>query len=570
MQIPSKAPNSTLKITLIILAALLVILLAAATSIYAFNSSKLGYDKIYEGVYIGKEDLSNLTIEEASKKISDSIKIDKTRTITLSCEGVLVELPLSETDIEIDALKSAELAMGEGREGTRKERLERINKIRKEKVYLDAVFNHKNDVVIAKINELANQVDIPERELTIELEGEELVITKGKAGKRIIEKKAKKQIERAMTDASVSVVELEKEEVIPPEPTLDYLKKQVCCEAEDATYKVENNRLTIIDEKIGIQMDSAQVETILAQTPGDILRIPVMVTQPQVTAEKIKQTLFPDLLGTYQTTYNASNIARSHNVALASKMINEVVLAPDEVFSYNGIVGPRTAERGFREAGVYVGNKVEQGLGGGICQVSSTLYNAVVLSDLKVVYRTNHSLPVSYVPLGRDATVSYGSIDFKFSNNTGMPIKIVASAQGGKNTVSIYGTKQNPNRKIEIVTECTGVYAPKVEKIEDPLLPIGTVEVEEEGANGSSHITYKITKENGKTIKTESLGKSNYSATDRVERVGTKEEVPTQTQIPEGAEVPPVSETETPVPEETPSENSPIPEEEQALTNGGQ
>ena len=145
---------------------------------------------------------------------------------------------------------------------------------------------------------------------------------------------------------------------------------------------------------------------------------------------------------------------------------------------------------------------------------------------MKIVYRTNHSLPVSYVPLGRDATVSYGSIDFKFSNNTDGPIKIVASASGGINKVSIYGVKKHPGRTIELQTECTGTYAPKVEQIEDPTLPVGEIEVEQKGSNGSSYITYKITKENGKVIKTETLTKSSYSAQDRIERVGTMEVVP--------------------------------------------
>ena len=174
------------------------------------------------------------------------------------------------------------------------------------------------------------------------------------------------------------------------------------------------------------------------------------------------------MLATYSTKYNAGDSNRSYNIALACKKINGVVLGPGDIFSYNDTVGPRTASRGFRTANVYVGNKVEPGIGGGICQVSSTLFNTAVLSDLNIVYRTNHSLTVSYVPLGRDATVSDGSIDFKFENSTGEPIKIVASASGGTNTISIYGKKQNPNRTISMTTERTATYPANLVQKKDP------------------------------------------------------------------------------------------------------
>lgn len=536
-----------------------ILLLIVVTALYFIltmaNNSKLNYEKIYEGVYAGNQDVGGLTVKEAAKKIKETHKIDKERIITISCEGKEVNLSLSDMDIEVDALKSAQAAFDEGRKGTRKERLDRIKEIKKNKAYLHISFKYNEELLKTKVNELANQVDEPEREVLVELEGDEIIITRGKAGKRIVMENAKLLVEKAFMDSKSDKVELVKEDIVPPDVTVGYLKEQICTKPQDASYKIENNRLTIIEEKVGIEIDLDKAEIILKETPGDVVRIPVNTMQPKVTAQSIKDSLFPDLLGSYETRYNASNVSRSHNVALASEKISEIVLAPDEVFSYNDIVGPRTAERGFKEAGVYVGNKVEQGLGGGICQVSSTLFNAVVYADLNIVYRTNHSLPVSYVPLGRDATVSYGSIDFKFSNNTGAPIKIVASAQNGRNVVSIYGVKNNPEKTIEITTECTGTYSPKVEKIEDPLLPVGEIKVEEAGSNGSSYVTYKITKENGKTVKTEVLTKSRYSATDRVERVGTMEEVPTQSPSVEGGEVTDVQGT-SPSVSDKPSEHA--------------
>ena len=522
MQLERNSKKASSKLAVIIISAIVLVALIAAGTYFAVQHSKLSYDKIYDGIKAGDVSLGKMTLEDANKAVLDAYPVDSNRVIKLFCEGEETSFSLLEAGAVVDGMKTAENAFLLGRDGKRKEKLELIKDIKKNGALVDVVVNFNEDVLLSKINEIANKIDVPERELAVSLEGEELVITRGKSGWRIIEETAREQIRNAVLDTSINEVGLITEKVNPHELTVEYLEKEVCTEPQDASYTIENQRLNIIPEKLGVKIDSMEAKAIIDETPGDVVRIPAIITPPEVTAEKINAELFPHLLATYQTTYTASNISRSHNVSLASQNISNCVLAPGDVFSYNDTVGPRTAERGFREAGVYVGNKVEQGLGGGICQVSSTLFNAVVLADLEIVYRMSHSLPVSYVPLGRDATVSYGSIDFKFANNTGAPIKIIASAVNGRNTVSIYGTKKNPNRTISITTECTAVYPPDVEKIEDPTLPIGTVEVEEKGAQGSSHITYKIIKENG-TSKTEVLTRSTYQATDRVERVGTKE-----------------------------------------------
>ncbi len=522
MQLEINSQKGGLKLAIIIISAIVLVALIAVGASFAVQYSKLSYNKIYDGIKAGDVAIGKMSIEDAKNAIEERYPLDINRTLKIFCEGEETSFSLGEVGACVDGFKTAENAFLLGRDGKRGAKLQIIDDIKQNGAEVKVVVNFNNDILVSKINEIANKIDVPERELTVELEGEELVITRGKSGWRIIEETAKEQIRQAVLDNTVSEIGLMTEEVVPPQLTVEYLEKEVCTAPQDASYTIENQRLKITPEKLGVKIDSMEAKAIIDETPGDVVRIPAIITPPEITAEKINAELFPDLLATYSSTYAASNISRSHNVALASQNISNCVLAPGDIFSYNDTVGPRTAERGFREAGVYVGNKVEQGLGGGICQVSSTLFNAVVFADLEIVYRKSHSLPVSYVPLGRDATVSYGSIDFKFANNTGAPIKIVASAINGRNTVSIYGTKQHPGRTIEITTECTAVYPPKVEQIKDNTLPQGTVEVEEEGAQGSSYVTYKTTKENG-TSKTIVLTRSTYQATDRVERVGTKE-----------------------------------------------
>lgn len=156
---------------------------------------------------------------------------------------------------------------------------------------------------------------------------------------------------------------------------------------------------------------------------------------------EIKQALVKDLpaekqiYGRYKTSFNPGERNRTINLKLAAAAINGQIIQPGKTFSFNKTVGPRTKERGYLEATIFVGGKKEQGLGGGICQVSSTLYNAVLNSKLKVVERHTHSLPVTYVPTGKDATVSYGYLDFRFQNNQKYPIKIQAVVN--KNTLDI-------------------------------------------------------------------------------------------------------------------------------------
>jgi vancomycin resistance protein YoaR len=157
-------------------------------------------------------------------------------------------------------------------------------------------------------------------------------------------------------------------------------------------------------------------------------------------------------LGSYTTYYGSSSSNRRHNVELAARQIDGTVLAPGEAFSYNDTVGPRSRRAGWRMAHQYQDGRVVDGIGGGVCQASTTLYNAALLSNLQIVYRANHSMPVAYVRPGRDATVAYGAIDLKFRNTTGGPIYLAARGRGGRLTMSVYGVESSAPREVEIVS----------------------------------------------------------------------------------------------------------------------
>jgi vancomycin resistance protein YoaR len=194
---------------------------------------------------------------------------------------------------------------------------------------------------------------------------------------------------------------------------------------------------------------------------------------------------------------------------------------PGQEFSYNKVVGERSLERGFQIAKVYQSGKVVDGLGGGICQTSSTLYNAVLYADLEITERRNHSLPVSYVNLGRDATVVYGTTDFRFKNNQKTPIKIDAKASGGVLTVKILGFEDD-NKKITLKTETVQVRPFTETIIQDTTIPVGSTQITQKGSNGYIVKTYKITTIDGVTSEPKLISTDTYAPIVQIKKIGVE------------------------------------------------
>jgi len=199
----------------------------------------------------------------------------------------------------------------------------------------------------------------------------------------------------------------------------------------------------IVPGKIGSKLDREKfAESFLNSLYGnrdEEIELPQAAVYPRIDSELLSE-IREKLIGHYVTYYNASNKNRAHNIALAAKSINNTVVFPGELFSFNRVVGQRTAERGYLRASIIVKGEFSEGIGGGICQVSSTLYNATDKAGLKIVQRYSHSRSVPYVPPGRDATVSWGGPDFAFKNQYNQPILIRAYAMHGKMQVSLYSS----------------------------------------------------------------------------------------------------------------------------------
>ena len=217
------------------------------------------------------------------------------------------------------------------------------------------------------------------------------------------------------------------------------LREEICCEAEDAYYDPETG--SIQPEKIGVDFDAAQAQSLWDGAKyGEEVVIPLELTQPAVTEESLGELLFRDKLSEKTTSLWGSSSNRVNNVTKAAAAIDETVLMPGEEFSYNTALGERTAENGYLPAGAYSGGQTVQEYGGGICQVSSTLYYCALYANLRITARSCHMFPVNYLPPGLDATVSWGGPEFKFVNSREYPIRIVSFVDGNNVTVEIWGT----------------------------------------------------------------------------------------------------------------------------------
>ena len=228
------------------------------------------------------------------------------------------------------------------------------------------------------------------------------------------------------------------------------------------------------------------------------------------------------MLATCTTSYKASNVDRTTNLKLAAGKINGVVLLPNEEFSYNKVVGERTISAGYKMAATYSGGKVVDGLGGGICQISSTLYDAVVFANLNVTTRRNHQFVTSYLPAGKDATVVWGSQDFKFVNSRKYPVRVVATVEGGNATIQIWGIKEDVEYDISIETKKVATIQYTTQYVQDASLPAGQQKIVQAGSNGRKVEAYKVTKLNGKVISTTLLSRDTYNAMQRIVNVGTR------------------------------------------------
>lgn len=304
------------------------------------------------------------------------------------------------------------------------------------------------------------------------------------------------------------------------------IEKEINIEPVNA--KVERDKdgfISIIDDVSGQKLDS---EKLLKYIKDSIREIPSGSNTIEASVEKIPASITAELLSpidtiiaSSKTSYASSSVERAGNIELAAKAINGKFIMPGDVFSLNEILGERTLEKGYKIAPVIEEGDLKSGIGGGICQVSSTLYNAVLRSGLSIIERESHSLPVSYIGLGLDATVSWGSIDFKFENTSDCPIFIESYTKNKEMHINLYSNSNSAKKKYVVRNDIYDKIPSKTEIIEDKDLPMGKGVIINKGSDGYWVKVVRSTYENGELIDSEIISDDYYESVDRLIKKGT-------------------------------------------------
>lgn len=299
--------------------------------------------------------------------------------------------------------------------------------------------------------------------------------------------------------------------------------------AKDASLIRQNGKFIVKKEQEGQSLDidstvSRLKKYVKTKWNGEDTRIKVSVLkeEPEHTAEELKS--IKDKLGTYSTDYSGSNDNRKQNIARAAALLNGIILYPGEVISVQNTIGPIDDSNGYALAGSYLDGKVVDSFGGGVCQVSTTLYNAVIRAELEIVERHNHTMTVHYVPLSSDAAIATGSMDFQFKNNKKTPIYIATDADGSNLYMSIYGKEtRSKNRTIKFRSETLETYEAPKEPVynEDDTVPAGTEFVSQSAVTGYKAQLYKDIYKNGSKVKSVLINTSTYSAEPEHITIGT-------------------------------------------------
>ena len=557
-----------------IIISIIIVAIVALLFSTVFALTNMNNEKIISGVTIKGIEVSKLTKEEAIAKLETVYAEKMNKNIMLQYEELESELNPTLMEVNYDIEKAVNEAYSLGRNGNIFINNYNIlgTLIGKRDFNVDMTMNE--ETTKQTINDVGANLPGILIESSYSVEDDELIITRGKEGVVINSDILLSEVKEMLNDIheTENVIEIPVETKTPQEIDVDKIHSEIYQEAQDAYYTKEP--FTVYPEIEGIDFDVEKAKEMIASEVKDEYVIELIITKPKITLEDIGTEAFPDRLSTFSTKYNASDKDRTTNLVIACRKLNGKVIMPGETFSYNETLGPRTYAAGYRNGKIYENGQVVDGLGGGICQISSTLYNAALMSDMEIVERRNHQFVTSYVDKGRDATVVYGATDFRFKNTRTYPIRLVASATGGVATVSVYGIKEADREyTYSFRTDVISTIPYTTKYVEDSSVAAGKEVVTQKGTNGLVCKTYMTKMLNGKVVSTKLLSTDTYSAMQRIVKRGTAENTSNQTPstTPPTTDSGTTNESTEQLPEETPPTQEPEepqkPEETQELEN---
>lgn len=497
-------------------------LILIVLTVLAFLTVLLNSNAIYKGVQIRGVDVHGLSKEELFSYLQDELATSfQNLSINLNGPQYRRTLAVSDMGIKIDIEAMSQAAHVFGREGNLLDRLIKILKIRKSPVSVDYIIDcdtaNFNNLLDDVCNEVFREI-IPTNIVIME---DQVILCTGIEGQQADWEQLKKDIISKIKNFDSSALQIPLIKMPPPQLDIETTLAALNKDPVNAEFvKTSRTEYEIKPHQMGLKLDRTKLMEIISYVESreskeyEEIILPVEFVAPEVTEGDLKAQLFRDTLSSYTThfnTYGENNYNRSINIGLAAESIDGTILLPGETFSFNEVVGPRTAQKGYRTAHVFVAGRITDGTGGGVCQVSTTLYNAVLRANLEVTERHNHMFTVGYVPLGHDAAVSYGYADLVFNNTTPYPLRINAYVSPDNNlSFKISSTNDFPNQKVKLATKKISTTPITVQYVDDITLPQGTYIVDENGMEGYIVDTYIRVYNGDVLIKEEKLHRSVY------------------------------------------------------------
>lgn len=478
---------------------------------------------IYPNVSVAGVNVGGMTYAQAEEALSDVTFSSNGHTLTVQLtDAVSFDITSADAGLEVTADNAAHIAFTYGRS---KSFFGRVF------CYIGCMIKHtdmgdvKKDIdedsvraIIEKAVSTLNNSTAATK-YTVDQKAGVLKITKGVAARTFNTDQIYSDVKNAFESGTYDTIVCESTGDSLAAFRLQTIFDKIHMDPVDATY--DKTTFNVVDEVQGVSFDvtAAQKQYDTAKEGAEI-DIPLVYTTPEITGDQLRELLFRDTLASKYTSLSGSSYNRINNITLAANAVNGTVLLPDEVFSYNDTLGERTSAKGYLAAGAYVNGRTVDEVGGGICQVSSTIYYCTLYANLETVERECHMFAVGYLPLGTDATVNWGTIDFQFKNSSEYPIKINCYVDGGYLYVEILGTNTSGNT-YDVETVVTGQTDYSVIYEDDPTLAPGVEEVDTSGHTGYTCKTYRYTYDSdGNLINKEQVSSSSYSVQDRVIKVG--------------------------------------------------
>lgn len=433
--------------SVIILSAIFLIFAILFITASALNPT----DKIARNIRIGNVDVGGKTYSEALLAITDSESISE-QQILLKCGDDYYGFTGRDVDAHINPEETAKLAFDYGKSGNFLKDGMSAMRVLFTKKTLSPSSSLNEDLLSVVLSRFGSDIYGELVQHSVEFNDTSAIVTPGHSGFDGNVSEAIEEVKKAFAKAVYNPVKVTLKSASPDDFTVETFDLICYKDPLDARFVINGNEVIVEKEENGRYLNKEEIEPYLSRIKegGEKITVPIYVSYPTLKAEDLQGKLFNATLASFSTYYGSSTANRAANVARSASLINGKILNSGEVFSFNDVVGPRTKENGFYPATEYVAGKSVEGIGGGTCQVSTTLYSAVLYADLNIVSRTNHMMSIGYAPLGQDATVAYGSVDFKFRNSTDYPIKIQAAANGSTLTISIIGTAWEPQREVKL------------------------------------------------------------------------------------------------------------------------